>query len=301
MLAVPSRVTVPSVVGSSISVAQQRLRSEGFKVEVVRDTSDKPRNQVIGQDPGGGESAEKGSTVTINVSDGAELVGVPDVVGEGRRAARRKLTDAGFEVQERRVTSDDVRVDRVVSQTPSGNSTAERGQTVTINVSSGPEKASVPEVVGKSEDDARAALERAGFRVTVTKREDDERDPGTVLEQSPAAGASAARGATITIVVAEEPKQVAVPNLVGATQDEATAILSRRGLNIVVEKEAVDSPDSDGVVQSQSPDPGAKVDRDTSVTITVGVFDPDLNPDPTPTPTQTTPTTTTAPPPAPAP
>ena len=60
MLAVPSRVPVPSVVGSSISVATQRLRSEGFKVEIVRDTSDKPRNTVVGQDPGGGETADEG-------------------------------------------------------------------------------------------------------------------------------------------------------------------------------------------------------------------------------------------------
>ena len=298
MLAVPSRVPVPSVVGSSISVATQRLRSEGFKVEIVRDTSDKPRNTVVGQDPGGGETADEGSTVTLNISDGPAIQKVPDVVGDGRRAARRALTAAGFEVAERRVPSDSVRIDRVITQSPSGNSQAERGQTVTIEVSSGPAKAAVPDVVGKSVDDARTALERAGFRVSVVTREDEERDPGTVLEQTPGAGASAQRGAAVTIVVAEETKQVDVPRVVGRSKDEATAVLSRRGLNVVVEQTPVDSPDEDSVVLSQSPDPDEAVDRDSTVTITVGVFDPDVDPDPPLTTTTPTPTTTT---PAPAP
>jgi beta-lactam-binding protein with PASTA domain len=61
----------------------------------------------------------------------------------------------------------------------------------------------------------------------------------------------------------------------------------------------VDSPDTDGIVQAQSPDAGTSVDRGSPVTITVGTFDPDLNPDPT---TTTPPqTTTTAPPPPPPP
>ncbi len=292
MAVVPSRANVPSVVGSSISVATQRLRSEGFEVEYVRDNSDKPRNTVVGQTPAGGSSVDEGSTVTLNISDGPQIQEVPNVVGLGRRAARRALTDAGFEVEERRVPDGSVKADRVVRQSPSGNSQAERGQTVTLDVSTGPAQGLVPDVVGKTEDDARAALEGAGFRVNVVTKEDPDADPGTVLAQNPAKGTSAVSGSAVTITVAEEPREVEVPDVVGSTQNKATEALSGAGLKVVVEEVEADSPNTDGVVQSQSPDSGTKVDRGSTVTITVGVFDPDLNPDPT---TTTPPETTTTP------
>jgi beta-lactam-binding protein with PASTA domain len=295
MAVAPSRVTVPSVVGSSISVATQRLNSEGFKVTSVRDNSDKPRNSVVGQSPAGGTSADEGSTVTLNISDGPRLQEVPNVVGLGRRAARRALTDAGFEVDERRVADDTVKVDHVIRQSPSGNSTAEQRQTVTLDVSSGPAQAVVPDVAGKSEDEARATLEAASFRVTVMPKEDASATPGTVLTQDPAKGTTVARGTTVTIAVAQEPTEVEVPNVVASTQNKATETLSGDGLKVVVEEAPADSPDGDGVVQAQSPEAGAKVDRGSTVTITIGVFSPDLDPDP-PATTTTPPATTTTPP-----
>ena len=295
MIAVPKKVQVPDVVGGSVSAASQRLRSDGFKVAYVRDTSDKPRNTVIGQDPNGRASVKEGSTVTLTISDGPPLQTVPDVVGKGRREARRLLTDAGFDVEERRVPSASVRINRVISQSPPASSQAEQGGTVALEVSAGPEQVSVPQVTGKTEDEARTALENAGFRVTVTNKEDADADPGSVLSQNPASGASAARGSVVTITVAEEPKQVEVPNVVGRSQNEATRTLSRAGLGIDVEEAPVDSPDEDGIVQAQSVDAGTKADRETTVTITVGVFDPDLNPDPGPTPPPTTTAPTTVP------
>jgi serine/threonine-protein kinase len=89
-----------------------------------------------------------------------------------------------------------------------------------------------------------------------------------------------------------------VPDVVGSTQNKATETLSGSGLKVVVDDVPVDTPDTDGVVQEQSPESGTKVDRGSAVTITVGVFDPDLNPDPSATTTTTTPAaTTTVPPP----
>ena len=176
---------------------------------------------------------------------------------------------------------DTVKLDRVIRQSPSGNSTAEQGQTVTLDVSSGPAQGVVPDVVGKTEEERALGAGGPGFRVTVVPKEDASAEPGTVLAQNPAKGATAARGSTVTLTVAEEPTEVDVPDVVGATQNKATETLSGDGLKVVVEEAPADSPDGDGVVQAQSPEPGAKVDRGSTVTITVGVFDPDLNPDPT--------------------
>jgi eukaryotic-like serine/threonine-protein kinase len=295
MAAVPSRVSVPNVVGSTISVATQRLNSEGFEVSVVRDNSDKPRNTVVGQSPTGGSSVDKGSTVTLNVSDGPRIQEVPNVVGLGRRTARRTLTDAGFDVQERRVPDGEVKLDHVIRQSPSGNSQAERGQTVTIDVSTGPAQGVVPDVVGKDEEDARNALEGAGFSVTAVQKEDGSKKPGTVLAQAPTSGTTVDRGTQVTITVAIEPTKVEVPDVGGATQNKATETLSGDGLKVVVEDVKVDSPDDDGIVQKQSPDAGSKVERGSTVTITVGVFDPALNPEGSTT-TPPAPATTTTPP-----
>jgi serine/threonine-protein kinase len=289
----PSRVQVPNVVNSSISVAQQRLRNEGFEVVPVRDNSDRPRNTVIGQDPEGETTADEGSRVTITVSDGPAITEVPHVVGETRAEANRVLREAGFHVEEERVASDKVRIDRVVAQSPDGG-LSERGKAVTIEVSSGPERLPVPEVTGKSEDEARAALE--AFRVVVLEKEDGKAEPGTVLAQKPTSG-NLPRGSTVTLSVAIEPKRISVPNVVGRSQDFATNQLSGRGFKITVDDVAVDSPDKDDVVQKQAPGSGDKVDRGSTVTITVGRFDPALNPEPD-TQTPTTPGATT---PAPAP
>ena len=286
----PERVQVPNVVGSSISVATQRLQNDGFEVVPVRDNSAKPRNTVVGQDPQGGTSAEEGARVTINVSDGPAFTDVPDVVGDGRNEARRKLVAAGFKVEEKAVASEAVKLNRVVAQSPDGGSLAEGGRAVTIEVSSGPEQLSVPDVVGKTEDEARTALD--AFRVVVQEKEDVQADPGTVLAQSPARG-NLPRGGTVTLSVAIEPKLIAVPDVVGRSQNLATTLLSRRGFEVAVEEVAVDTLGEDGIVQTQSPGPdGDKVERGGSVTITVGRFDPPLNPEPGP-PTTTTPTTTT--------
>ncbi len=287
----PQRVQVPNVVGSSISVATQRLQNEGFEVVPVRDNSDKPRNTVIGQDPQGGTSADEGARVTINVSDGPSLVDVPEVVGDGRNEARRKLVAAGFKVEEVRVASDSVRINRVVSQTPDPV-LYERGKVVTIEVSSGPEQLPVPDVVGKTEDEARTALD--AFRVVVQEKEDVEADPGTVLAQKPARG-TLTRGGTVTLSVAIEPKLIAVPDVAGRSQNLATKLLSGRGFEVAVEEVAVDSPTKDGRVQEQSPAAGGdKVERGSTVTITVGRFDDSqLNPEPGTETTTTPPTTTT--------
>jgi predicted Ser/Thr protein kinase len=168
----PTRVQVPNVVGSTISVATQRLQNDGFEVVPVRDNSDTPRNTVIGQDPQGGTTADDGSRVTITVSDGPSITEVPAVVGAGRGEARRTLEAAGFRVAEKTVASESVRINHVVAQKPDGGSLFERGRVITLSVSSGPARLAVPDVTGKTEDEARAALD--AFRVVVQEKEDDE-------------------------------------------------------------------------------------------------------------------------------
>ena len=99
--------------------------------------------------------------------------------------------------------SDDVRSGRVVGTSPPAGTTLERGSEVTLQVSRGPEQVEVPDVTGDSEDNARSALEGAGLRVGKITREESDEAPGTVIEQSPAAGEEVDKGDAVDLTVAQ--------------------------------------------------------------------------------------------------
>jgi len=287
----PEKVPVPDVTGKPLAAALAIVQNAGFDPNVERTTSDAPEGRVIRQDPQPDTKAEKGSEITLTVSDGPGTKPVPDVVGQTRKKAIKELEDAGFKVDERRETSDTVRENRVISTAPDAATEIDVGSTVTIVVSSGPQQVAVPDVVGQSSDSARSTLEGAGFVVGVREQEDENADPGTVLSQTPSAGTNADKGSTVTITVAKEPEQVSVPDVVGSSQTDASNALIDAGFKPSVTTRDVDDPDQDGTVLSQSPRGGTKAKRGSTVTITVGQYVA-----PTPTTTTPPPTTPTTPP-----
>jgi eukaryotic-like serine/threonine-protein kinase len=271
------KATVASVVGADQALAETRLRNDGFKTEAVRRTSERPKGVVIGQDPGGGTRAKEGSTVHLTVSDGPQQVAIPQVVGLTSKSARGRLDKAGLKGQERTQASDSVEKGRVISASPPEGQQVDKGSAVTLIVSSGPQLAALPDVTGKSFDDATSQLQAAGFKTTRQDQVNQDKDPGTVLSQSPPGATKVAPGTTVTLTVAKAPAQVDVPDVTGETQDDAIARLSQEGFKIERKEKDVDSPEGDGVVIEQSP-PGGKANKGATVTITVGRFNPDLNP-----------------------
>jgi serine/threonine-protein kinase len=275
---------VPRVTGYSLAAAQQRLLNDGFEVSTERVTSNRPRDEVINQDPDPGTELVVGDEVRLTVSDGPGTRAVPTVDGLTRAEAVRRLRRERFKPRVRTQPSDEVPKGRVIRTTPSGGAEARVGATVTVFVSGGPERVAVPPVVGQDEDSARAEIERAGLTAAVQRRESEDQDPGTVLSQTPAANSRVEEGSTVTITVAKEPAEERVPDVEGADEDDATRRLEAAGFQVNVEEEAVDSPSEDGEVLSQSPAGGREVRRGSTVTITVGRFDPDLDPEPEPEP-----------------
>jgi beta-lactam-binding protein with PASTA domain len=271
---------VPKLVGADVATAARTLRNEGFKPVPERVRNSRPEGEVIAQDPEPGTELEVGSEVTITVSDGPGLTGVPNVEGVPRKEARKRLTDAGFKVRERREASDAIQEGRVIETVPAVGSQVEVGSTVTIVVSSGPEQVTVPGVVDSPLDDARAELERAGLEVATERQETDDAEPDTVLAQDPAAGSEVEKGSTVTLTVAREVEKVGVPGVTGLDESQAAERLSGAGLEVEVQEETVTQPSRDGKVLSQSPAAGSQVEKDSSVTIVVGRFEPDLDPDP---------------------
>ncbi len=271
------KVTVPGVVGADQAHAEARLRQDGFKVESTLKTSDRPQSEVIGQDPANGTKAKKGSTVNLTVSAGPEQVPVPQVTGLTLKSAQGRLEKAGLKAEQREENSDTVEAGRVISVSPSEGDKVDKGSSVTLVVSSGKTQADVPNVVGKSFDEASSTLQAAGFKVMRKDKESSDKDPGTVLSQDPKGGTQTDSGSVVALTVAKESSQVEIPDVTG--EDVATAVneLSKAGFTIDQQSREVNSPEGDGVVVEQKP-AGGKAKRGSSVTIVVGKFNPDLNP-----------------------
>jgi serine/threonine-protein kinase len=286
-------VGVPNVVGAPRAEAEIALKRKGLSTDVVlKESLTRPNGEVIGQDPGGGARIGKGDVVRLTVSSGPGTARVPVITGKPRSQARKALTALGFKIDEVRENSDTVTQNRVIGTRPAEGTELERGTPVTLVLSSGRARVQVPKVTDLSADEARSQLEGAGLRVSTKEAESADKDPGTVLTQTPAPGSSVPTGSVVALTVAKAPAEVDVPSVVGQQESDAVAALSDAGFRIRTVEKTVDTPDQDGTVLEQNPESG-KAKKDARVTITVGRFSPSLNPEPgtttTPTPTTTTP------------
>lgn len=193
-------VTVPDLTNCTPSEAQDLLNKYGLKGQAGDSVynADVEVGHVAEQEPAAGTSAKAGDTITYHLSQGAEQVSVPNVVGDSQSSATSALQSAGFEVNVTQSSSSSVEKGNVISTNPSAGTSADKGSTVTITVSTGPSSVSVPNVVGYDESSAESALKNAGFGVTVTTEASSSVAKGKVISQS---ATSATAGSTITIVV----------------------------------------------------------------------------------------------------
>ncbi|MFD8273407.1 Stk1 family PASTA domain-containing Ser/Thr kinase [Streptomyces flaveolus] len=128
-------IDVPDVTGDDLADARAKLTDAGLKVKVATEqvTSEYDKGQVARQTPDAGSRAAEDDTVTLTVSKGPEMIGVPDVTGDSVDDAKRKLEDAGFEVKEDRGLLG-LFGDTVKEQSVEGGDTAPKGSTITITI-----------------------------------------------------------------------------------------------------------------------------------------------------------------------
>jgi eukaryotic-like serine/threonine-protein kinase len=198
----PGTVRVPTVRGLPQAVAIETLAKRDLKATVDSRPSESIEKGIATRTvPAAGEVVDRGERVQLFVSSGPEQVDVPDVTGLSRDSAENLLTGAGLEVAVQQRASEEPE-DDVISQDPGAGSQVDRGTTVTITVSTGIEKVSVPNVVGLSRRDAIQQLKSAGL--TAEPRETDVTDPaqdGVVTDQRPAAGIELEKGKSVVIII----------------------------------------------------------------------------------------------------
>jgi serine/threonine-protein kinase len=184
--------------------ASARLRKAGFKPATKAQASTTVRaGLVISTEPPAGTELQLGSSVTMLVSSGPAPVRVPDVTGQSLTAAEATLTNAELAVGTvTQKVSTTQSPGTVLSQSPSNGSSVRAGSKVELTVAQAPKEVVVPDVRGATEAAAVAKLKHAGFTPkTASHPTSEPSQVGMVLEQSPAAGANARKGATVTITV----------------------------------------------------------------------------------------------------
>jgi eukaryotic-like serine/threonine-protein kinase len=266
------KVEVPRVVGQQVLEARDRLEKAGFEVREVRAPSPEEIGEVVDQDPNAGEEADKGSTVTLEVSEGPGEVRVPSVENLPERTAIKQLNEAGLKVNVDRSSSDTVQPGLAIRTVPREGAEVQRGTRVRLLVSSGPEQIAVPDVVGLSRESAESRLRDEGLGVSVEEQESDEPE-GEVVSQSPAGGARVNRGTRVTITVSRGRETVTVPDVSGLSRGDAAGQLRAVGLSPVVRERKVTNEAEDGVVVDQRPGAGVEVESGRAVVIFVGVFE----------------------------
>ncbi len=266
-------IVVPDLKGKTLSQAQSAADAAGLKLKVVREVfnDNVAPGRVVSQTPTAGEKTKKGYTIDVVMSKGLETVNAPDMTGKTQSEAEALLKKAGLTLGNVSPGfSDTISEGQVISQSPKPGSKMAKGGSVDIVVSKGIESVDVPDVVNNTVDAATSILEDAGFKVG---RFDDFSDTITkdhVIKQTPAAGAKAKKGSTVSITVSKGPKSVTMIDFAGEgmTGDAAKTWLSDRGLTPDVALQAKPGIVS-GFVWSQSVPAGTKVDQGTVVTLKV--------------------------------
>jgi serine/threonine-protein kinase len=277
------KVEVPRVVGTQVLVARDRLEKAGFEVRETRAPSTEELGKVVDQDPNPGEEAKKGSTVTLEVSQGPGNVRVPAVENLPERQAIKELNDAGLRANVDSESSDSVRRGIAIRTVPGEGVEVQRDGRVRLLVSSGPKRISVPDVVGLSRESAEGRLRDEGLGVVVQETESD-KPQGEVITQTPSGGSSVSKGARVTITISQGQPKVDVPDVTGLSAGSAAARLRAAGLVPVQQKRSTSNQDEDGQVLDQRPGGGSQVDKGRSVVIVVGKFKQPAQTTPQPTP-----------------
>ena len=147
---------------------------------------------------------------------GSDKTTVPKVVGLQETAATKQLEDHHLKPLPNTGPSSKA-VGVVFAQNPGSGVQVDKGQTVTISISSGPAHKTVPNVTGLKLDQAEQQLQTAGFKFSV-KHAASSRPKGIVASQTPVGGVTAVAGTTVQLLVSNGKKPVVVPSLVGQAQ-----------------------------------------------------------------------------------
>ncbi|WP_406199986.1 MULTISPECIES: Stk1 family PASTA domain-containing Ser/Thr kinase [unclassified Streptomyces] len=264
-------VAVPNLVGQSQKDAESLLTNSDLKVgEVTKKACEaQPQGKICEQNPEPKTTVDKDSSVDLVVSTGAPKVTVPSVIGLKLNEAKEQLEDDDYQfvvkTETRETSSDDPNT--ILDQDPRRGEEVEKGSTITLTVAKEEEKSTVPDVLGKTCDEAKAQMTANNLVGTCTEVEtQDPNQVGKVIATSPEANSSADKNSTVTIQIgkAAEQEQVAVPTVTQLSLKDAKKALQDAGLAV---GNIQGSQDDNAIVFTQDPQPNTPVAKGTAVNL----------------------------------
>jgi serine/threonine protein kinase len=219
-------VVVPDIVGKNINVADQELRQLKLTMTVKErkysDTYEK--DEIILQDPGKGQKVKEGREIEVVLSLGLQRAEVPRVVGEELSEAEIILRNEGFTIESVNEIYDDKYAEGfIISQDPRAGTKVAKNSKITLMVSKGktPDKVSMPNLLGKSLEEASKQISDSKLVLGETNRkESNEYSSNEVMEQDTAAGVMVDEGSTVNLVISKGPGPVPKTQIVNFTLPE---------------------------------------------------------------------------------
>ena len=267
-------VTMIDLSKMSVDEAKTALEKLGLEFDFVYSESDKKDGTILEQSEKVGSKVEKGTTIIVivagdNPSD--VLIEIPDVIGENEADAEKKLKDKGFLISKEYQNHDTVEAGKVISQTLDAKSKKTKGTRVTIVISEGQNVKTVPaNLIGKTESDAIAALEKLGFIANVVKQTSNGAYPAGTVFKVDGAGTQKVVGTVINVYVSNDAKaeKVKIPtNLVGKTKSDAEKALKDLGFLVKFKDDTESTKAKDTVTLVEMA--GMEVDKGSTVTVFV--------------------------------
>ncbi|MEV1287935.1 Stk1 family PASTA domain-containing Ser/Thr kinase [Micromonospora sp. NPDC049679] len=258
------RYTVaPELVNMPKAAAAAQAARGGFTIAYGEQRYNEkiPKDVVLGQQPASGDRIVKGGKITLILSMGPERYQVPDVLGKTLDLAQADLEKARLVVSKGPDKFDNnLPAGMVVAIDPPVGTQVKPGDKVTVTVSKGKAPITVPNVVGKSITDARAALQQLGL-AAVEVYVPSEKTKDLVLGQDPPDGSGAEQGAQITLQVSKGPPTIPVPRVIDMPCAQAKQILESQQLQVRVDF------NPNGTVRYQVPGENTQVPPGTQIAI----------------------------------
>ncbi|MCP4123311.1 MAG: PASTA domain-containing protein, partial [Bacteroidetes bacterium] len=270
----PETVIVPNVANMPVEAAKNLIESKGLIATTSYEYSDNvsPGN-IIRQNPLAGYEVAKGSSVNIVVSQGTEMVSVPDVSGIPEDRAKADIREAGLTVGKvQRENSDAIPEGNVISQVPIAKTQAPKGSPVNLIISEGPEMVTVPDVSNNmTEIQAKNAIENAELSVgtTISEPHSDVKE-GYVIRLEPASGTQVQKGSPVDVVVSSGSEMVTVPDVSNnMTEAQAENAIENAELSVGTTISEHHSDVEEGYVIRLEPASGTRVQKGSPVDVIV--------------------------------
>lgn len=291
----PQTSTMPELTGKTQQEAVTLLDGLELNLSVsyeFQESESVEEGKVISTEPMAGTTLSYGGSVKVVVSQGkgTTTVKVPNVIGMEEQSAASALEQAGLKVSVTR-EENDATEGTVFYQSISGDTEVPENTTVSIKISEGKKTGTMPNLAGKNQQEAAAALEALKLNLSISYeyQDSDSVEEGQIISTNPSSGSTLTDGDSVKLVVSQGKKitTVTVPNVIGLEEQDAVAALERVNLKVTVTR--VENDAAEGTVFYQSITGNTDVPEETSVTIKVSAGKAEPSTAPTATPTETVP------------